>query len=84
MAMTSAQELQIGVNNMNQNYTNNQAMAKLDLTSRSAFYHMKRKFPHAFVVVHQRIGSGNVTLYDKQALDKFVEMAKSSKSKGQR
>jgi len=64
---------------MNQNYTNKQAMAKLDLTSRSAFYHMKRKFPHAFVVVQQSIESGNVTLYDKQALDKFVETVKSLK-----
>jgi hypothetical protein len=63
---------------MNQNYTNKQAMAKLDLTSRSAFYHMKRKFPHAFVVV-QSAESGNVTLYDKQALDKFVETVKSLK-----
>lgn len=62
---------------MNQNYTNKQAMAKLDLTSRSAFYHMKRKFPQAFVVVNQSTKSGNVTLYDKQALDKFVEMGKS-------
>lgn len=64
---------------MNQNYTNNQAMVKLDLTSRSAFYHMKRKFPHAFVVVNQRTESGQVTLYDKEALDKFVEMGKSLK-----
>jgi hypothetical protein len=64
---------------MNQNYTNKQAMAKLDLTSRSAFYHMKRKFPQAFVVVNQSLESGNVTLYDKQALDKFVEMGKSLK-----
>lgn len=64
---------------MNQNYTNKQAMAKLDLTSRSAFYHMKRKFPQAFVVVNQSPESGNVTLYDKPALDKFVEMGKSLK-----
>jgi hypothetical protein len=64
---------------MNQNYTNKQAMAKLDLTSRSAFYHMKRKFPQAFVVTNQSTESGNVTLYDKQALDKFVEMGKSLK-----
>lgn len=64
---------------MNQNYTNKQAMAKLDLTSRSAFYHMKRKFPQAFVVVNPNPESGNVTVYDKQALDKFVEMGKSLK-----
>ena len=64
---------------MNQNYTNKQAMTKLDLTSRSAFYHMKRKFPQAFVVVEQSTENSKVTLYDRQALDKFVEMGKSLK-----
>lgn len=64
---------------MNQNYTNKQAMAKLDLTSRSAFYHMKRKFPEAFVVIKKSPEGGNATLYDKQALDKFVETGKSVK-----
>ena len=64
---------------MNQNYTNKQAMAKLDLTSRSAFYHMKRKFPQAFVVVDQSTENGKVTLYDRQTLDKFLEMGKSLK-----
>jgi hypothetical protein len=54
-------------------------MAKLDLTSRSAFYHMKRKFPQAFVVVDQVTENRKVTLYDRQALDKFVEMSKSLK-----
>jgi hypothetical protein len=62
---------------MNQSYTNKQAMDKLDLKSRSAFYHFKRKFPHAFVVVNQRTTSGDGTLYDKQALDKFLEGFKS-------
>ena len=61
---------------MNQTYTNKQAMAKLDITSRSAFYHIKRKFPHAFVVVHESTEKSNVTLYDKQAIDKFIEMGK--------
>lgn len=64
---------------MNQNYTSNQAMAILDLTSRSAFYHMKRNFPHAFIVVNQSTEKDNVTRYNKQALDKFVETLKSSK-----
>lgn len=64
---------------MNQNYTNKQAMAKLDITSRSAFYHMKRKFPLAFVVVDQSTENRKVTLYDRQALDKFVAMGKSLK-----
>jgi hypothetical protein len=64
---------------MNQSYTNKQAMAKLELTSRSAFYHIKRKFPHGFVVVNESTEKDNITLYDKQALDKFVEMGKSLK-----
>ncbi len=62
---------------MNQSYTNNQAMGKLNLTSRSAFYHFKRKYPHAFVVVNQRTTSGDGILYDKHALDKFLEVFKS-------
>jgi hypothetical protein len=65
---------------MNQSYTNKQAMDKLNLISRSAFYHFKRKYPHAFVVVNQRSTSGDGTLYDKQALDKFLEAIKSLKS----
>jgi hypothetical protein len=64
---------------MNQNYTSKQAMAKLDLTSRSAFYHMKRKYPHAFVVVKESTESDNIARYDKQALDKFVEIVESLK-----
>ena len=64
---------------MNPSYTNKQAMDKLNLTSRSAFYHLKRKYPHAFVVVDQRTISGDGTRYDKQALDKFLEVFKSLK-----
>jgi ABC-type Zn uptake system ZnuABC Zn-binding protein ZnuA len=64
---------------MNQSYTNKQAMVKLDITSHSAFYYFKRKYPHAFVVVDQRTTSGDGTRYDKQALDKFLELLKSLK-----
>ena len=64
---------------MNPGYTNKQAMDKLNITRRSAFYHFKRKYPHAFVVVNQRTISGDGTLYDKQALDKFLEVFKSLK-----
>ena len=64
---------------MNQSYTNKQAMAKLNLTSRSAFYHFNRKYPHAFIVVDQRTTSGDGTRYDRQALDKFLEIFKSLK-----
>jgi hypothetical protein len=64
---------------MNQSYSNKEAMAKVDLTSRSAFYHFKRKYPHAFVIVNQRTTSGDGTRYDKQALDTFLEGFKSLK-----
>ena len=61
-------------------YTNKQAMDKLQLTSRSAFYHLKRTCPQAFVVVNQGTDSGNVTLYDKPTLDKFMEILKCVKA----
>jgi hypothetical protein len=67
---------------MNQTYTNKEAMAKLDLISRSAFYHMKRKYPHAFIIVQQSAESGVATRYDRPALDKFVEVVKTLKQKG--
>lgn len=54
-------------------YTNKQAMDKLQLTSRSAFYHLKRACPQAFAVMNQGTDSGNPTLYDKQVLDRFME-----------
>ncbi len=65
---------------MNQSYTSKQAMDKLNLTSRSAFYYFKRKYPHAFVVVNQRMALGDGTRYDKQALDKFLAVFKPLKS----
>ena len=61
-------------------YTNKQAMDKLNLTSRSAFYHFKRKYPHAFVVMAPRTTSGDGTRYDKRALDNFLEGFKPLKS----
>ena len=64
---------------MDQNYTSKQAMVMLDLTSRSAFYHMKRKFPDAFIVMNENTEKGNVTLYEKLALDKFVRTVNSPK-----
>ena len=53
-------------------YTNKQAMDKLHLTSRSTFRHLKRKYPQAFLVVHEERDQTYPILYDKQALDKFV------------
>lgn len=55
-------------------YTNKQAMDKLGLTSRSAFYHLKRICPKAFIVMKQGRDGSTVILYDKQALDKFLEI----------
>lgn len=69
---------------MNRNYTLRQAMDKLELTSRAAFHHLKSKHPRAFVIVSQRNSRDNVTLYDKQVLDKFAQMrAYLKKQKGQ-
>jgi hypothetical protein len=70
---------------MNETYTHDQAMERLGLLSHNALYQLKRKYPHAFVVVHQgtgKTGKGAVTRYDKQALDKFVEMRESLKPRG--
>lgn len=54
-------------------YTNKQVMDKLHLTSRSVFRHLKRKYPQAFLVMHEARDPKYPILYDKQALDKFVE-----------
>ena len=55
-------------------YTNKQAMDKLHLTSHSTFRHLKRKYPHAFLVVHEKRDQTYPIPYDKQVLDKFVEI----------
>jgi hypothetical protein len=54
-------------------YTNKQAMNKLHLTSRSVFRQLKRKYPQAFLVMHEERDPKYPILYDKRALDKFVE-----------
>ncbi len=59
---------------MNQTYTLKQAMDMLGVTSHLAFHHLKTKHPHAFVIVNRRSGRNDVTLYDKQVLDKFAQM----------
>jgi len=61
-------------------YTNQQAMDKLGLTSRAAFYHLKRTYPKGFIVVRRGTDSDHVTRYDKQALDKFVEILECMKT----
>ena len=54
-------------------YTNKEAMDKLHLTSRSVFRHLRRKYPQAFLVLHEERDPKYPIQYDKQALDKFVE-----------
>jgi hypothetical protein len=69
---------------MSQTYTLKQAMDKLGITSHLAFHHLKTKHPHVFIIVHRRNGRNDVTLYDKQALDKFAQMREYlKKQKGQ-
>jgi hypothetical protein len=53
-------------------YTREQAMTALGISSPSAFHHLRRKYPSAFVVVKPGNGRGNHTLYDKAALDGFI------------
>ena len=54
-------------------YTNKEPMDKLHLTSRSVFRHLKREYPQAFLVMHEERDPKYPILYDKEALDKFVE-----------
>jgi hypothetical protein len=61
-------------------YTNKQAMEKLGLTSRSAFYHLKRSCPKAFIVVEPGDDADKVTRYEKQPLDHFVEIVECVKT----
>jgi len=55
-------------------YTRREAEQALGIKSRSAFWHLRNHYPQAFIVVHQGTDRGNVTLYDKAAIDKFVEV----------
>jgi hypothetical protein len=67
---------------MSETYTNKQAMDKLGLVSIGALHQIKRKYPHAFVVI--RPGTkGIATLYEKKALDKFAEIRQALKEIGQ-
>jgi hypothetical protein len=61
-------------------YTNKQAMEKLGLTSRSAFYHLKRSCPKAFIVVDPGADTDKVTRYEKKALDQFAEIVECVKT----
>jgi hypothetical protein len=54
-------------------------MAALGIASPSAFHHLRKKYPQAFVVIKQGYGRGNQTLYDKKALDEFILWRQMSK-----
>jgi hypothetical protein len=58
-------------------------MDKLGLVSTASLHQLKRKYPHAFVIVQHGKGKRTVTLYDKQALDKFVAIREALKQRGQ-
>jgi hypothetical protein len=58
---------------MNETYTHKQVMKKLRLVSVGAFHRFKKKYPNAFILVYQG-KSKDETLYNKQALDKFIEL----------
>jgi hypothetical protein len=63
-------------------YTRPEAMKLLGLkqtNSSSSFHYLRSKYPDAFVVVHQGKGKNDLTLYDKQALDKFIEWRNAKK-----
>ena len=59
---------------MYETYTHKQAMAKLRLESVAALHNFQKKYPDAFIVVSKSAGNDRVTLYDKRALDKFIEI----------
>ena len=58
---------------MNETYTHKQVMEKLRLISVGPLHQFKKKYPSAFILVHQGKGKDE-TLYDKPALDKFIEI----------
>ena len=58
---------------MNETYSHKQEMEKLGFVSVVAFHNFRKKYPNAFILVHQGKGKEE-TLYDKQALDKFIEL----------
>jgi hypothetical protein len=60
-------------------YTRHEAMDALGITSNNAFHSLRRAYPQAFAIIHQGTGKGDVTLYDKETLDKFIQWRKAKK-----
>jgi len=65
---------------MTNTYTRTQATAALGLKSRSAFHYLRRRYPKYFITTNQGTGKGNVTLYDKALIDKFIDLRKALRS----
>jgi hypothetical protein len=61
-------------------YTRIQAMAALGIASPNSFHYLRRTYPQAFIVIHQGTSKADPTLYDKAALDKFIQWRKEYKS----
>jgi hypothetical protein len=54
-------------------YTRSQAMDVLGITTPSTFHYLRHKYPQAFVVIKEGKGRSRFTLYDKAAIDKFID-----------
>ena len=57
---------------MNQSYTREQAMKRLDIKSMKLFRHFERRYAEMFVNVNMGVYRDAQPLYDKSALDKFA------------
>ena len=58
--------------NMNLTYTREQAMQRLGIKSMSDFRRFERKYPQVFMNVNLGVHRDTQRLYDKTALDNFV------------
>lgn len=56
-------------------------MIALGIASPTTFHYLRKKYPSAFVVVHPGTGKNNPTIYNKDALDKFIEWRNTYKVK---
>jgi hypothetical protein len=57
---------------MNQTYTREQVMQRLGIKSMSDFRRFERKYPQVFMNVNLGVHRDTQRLYDKTALDNFV------------
>ena len=60
-------------------YTTAQAMEAIGVT-RSEFHHLRKQYPKAFIVVSTGNGRTHFTLYNKAALDNFIQWRKMKKT----